>query len=629
MSLRTKFQTPPLHHSRHRTAQALACLLFSGFLALSFSAGAQTIPPLGGAQGFSVLGGSTVTNTGPTVVTGQLGVSPGTAITGFPPGAVIGGTIHSNDGVAALAHTDASTVFTQLGLELATVNLTGQNLGGLTLTPGIYRFDTTAQLTGTLSLNTQNDVNAVFHFLIGDALTTASNSSVLVLNGGSNNIFWQIGSSATLGTGSSFAGTIIADQSITLNTGANLAGRALAINGAVTLDTNVVTVPPFLIGPPPPPPFAGTGSVWNGGASNLWSGVNWSPNLSGATTSTLAPAADVIFSVTGIVPQNQNTILDANATISSLTVNDPVPVTISGPGLLSIDGSGATTGITINAGAGLTTIDSNVALLGTAEPITVQNAAGLLVNGVISGATGLTKAGVGQLTLTGANTYTGGTTVLGGVLEVDGSIAGDALVSGGLLGGTGTIAGNVINNALVNPGRAGAPGALHIGGNFTQNPAGMLSIRLGSPSSFDSLTIGGAAVLSGALNVSYLGGFNAQPGDSFQILSAAGGVSGRFSIFDDAHATGTLLSLQIVYLKNAVLLEFVQGSFAGVLPVEASPNVVAVARALDRLAARKPGAALIRQLDLLQLSALPGAIALLSPEDFAAIFTTGFAVSQV
>jgi len=357
--------------------------------------------------------------------------------------------------------------------------------------------------------------------------------------------------------------------------------------------------------------------------------VNWSPDLSGTSTSTLAPAADVIFSVTGTASQNQNTILDANATISSLTVNDSVPVTIGGPGTLTINSSGSRTGITINPGAGRTTIDSKVALVGAAGPVTVHNAAGLLINGAISGTTGLTKAGLGQLTLTGTNTYAGRTTVLGGVLEVDGSIAGNALVSHGLLGGTGFIAGNVTNNALVNPGRASAPGVLSIGGNFKQNPAGTLSLRLASPSSFDSLTIGGMAVLSGALNVSYLDGFEAQPGDSFQILSAADGVSGSFSLFNDAHATGTLLSLQVVYLESAVFLEFVQESFAGVLPDDASPNAVAVADALDDLAATNPDDELIQQLNTLQISAVPDAIEFLSPEDFAAIYTAGLATSQV
>jgi hypothetical protein len=155
----------------------------------------------------------------------------------------------------------------------------------------------------------------------------------------------------------------------------------------VTLDTNEINaqIPVQVIG----------------GASNLWSGVNWSPDATGATTSTLNANADVVFSVTGIVPQNQNTNLDVDTTISSLTVNDPVAVTISGAHLLTIDGSGVNTGITINSGAGLTTINSNVTLAGLSQTVTVDNTAGLVINGVVAGTVGLDKAGPGQLTLTG------------------------------------------------------------------------------------------------------------------------------------------------------------------------------------------------------------------------------------
>ncbi len=144
----------------------------------------------------------------------------------------------------------------------------------------------------------------------------------------------------------------------------------------------------------------------------------------------------------------------------------------------------------------------------------------------------------------------------------------------------------------------------------------------------DLLTIGGAAFLSGALNVSYLDGFNARIGDTFTILTAAGGVSGKFASFQDAHASGTLLGLQVIYQPNAVLLRFTQGSFAGLAPV-LTPNELQVARALDQLAANQPNNALIRELDGLPLGQLPGALSLLSPEDFAAIFTSGFAISQV
>jgi hypothetical protein len=193
---------------------------------------------------FAVLGGSTVTNTAtPTTVTGNLGVSPGSAVTGFPPGIVTGGTIHAADAVAAQAQSDLTTTYDNLAGMACNSDLTGQDLGGKTLTPGVYCFSTSAQLTGTLTLDAQGNSAAVFVFQIGSTLTTASAASVLLINGGSNcGVFWQIGSSATLGTGSAVAGSIVALSSITLNTGASVGGRALARNGAVTLDDNNVTV---------------------------------------------------------------------------------------------------------------------------------------------------------------------------------------------------------------------------------------------------------------------------------------------------------------------------------------------------------------------------------------------------
>lgn len=197
---------------------------------------------LGTAQSFAVLGGSTVTNTGPSIITGDLGVSPGSAITGFAPG-IVTGTIHADDAVAMQAQDDLTTAYNAVaGLALNT-DLTDQDLGGLTLTPGVYFFMTSAQLTGTLRLNGLGDPDAQFVFQIGSALTTASNAVVLPINSADGcRVYWQIGSSATLGTGTSFQGNILALASITLNTGANIVdGRALARHGAVTLDSNTIT----------------------------------------------------------------------------------------------------------------------------------------------------------------------------------------------------------------------------------------------------------------------------------------------------------------------------------------------------------------------------------------------------
>jgi type VI secretion system secreted protein VgrG len=220
-------------------------LMILSFWALSAYASAINVD-LGSADSFAVLAGSTVTNTGPTTVHGNLGVSPGTAITGFLPGTVSGGTIHRNDAVAMQAQNDLTTAFNFAADEMcpSTNVLTGQDLGGLTLTPGVYCFASSAQLTGILTLNSLGDPNAVFVFQIGSTLTTASSSSVVFLNAGQgDSVFWQVGSSATLGTTTAFAGNILALTSITLNTGATIqCGRALARNGAVTMDTNDVSI---------------------------------------------------------------------------------------------------------------------------------------------------------------------------------------------------------------------------------------------------------------------------------------------------------------------------------------------------------------------------------------------------
>ena len=192
---------------------------------------------LGTGENFAVLGGSTVTNTGATVLHGDLGVWPGLAITGFGPG-IVNGTIHAGDSVAQQAQSDLTTAYNFLAGMAPTQVLTGQDLGGQTLTTGVYFFASSAQLTGVLTLSGPGD----FVFQIGSTLTTASNSSILANN--SANIYWQVGSSATLGTATAFKGNILALTSITLNTGATIdSGRALARNGAVTLDGNTITIP--------------------------------------------------------------------------------------------------------------------------------------------------------------------------------------------------------------------------------------------------------------------------------------------------------------------------------------------------------------------------------------------------
>ena len=193
---------------------------------------------LGSAARFTILAGSTVSNTGLSTITGEVGVSPGLALVGIPAGTVV----HAGDPVAALAQADTTVAYNRLaGLPCGTT-LTGRDLGGMTLSPGVYCFTSSAQLTGTLVLDGQGQPNPLFVFQVGSTLVTSNVSVVLLTNGArSCGVYWQTGSSATVGIGSNFSGNIIALGSVTLTTGATLHGRALARTGGVTMDTNSVS----------------------------------------------------------------------------------------------------------------------------------------------------------------------------------------------------------------------------------------------------------------------------------------------------------------------------------------------------------------------------------------------------
>ncbi|WP_329254445.1 ice-binding family protein [Streptomyces sp. NBC_01478] len=262
------------------------------------SASAVATPvPLGTATSFAVLAGSQVTNTGPSLITGDLGVSPGTAITGFPPGTV-NGAMHAADAVALQAKSDLVTGYNNAAGQAPDVTYPTApdpvELGGRTLNPGVYKAPISAGITGTLTLDAHGNPNAVWVFQIGSTLTTASGSHVSLVNGASPcNVYWQIGSSATLGTNSTFVGTIMAQESITVTTGTTIAGRALARTGAVTLDNNTID----------------RGTCAPGGTTGglITGGVVAGATSGGATTGTTGTTGSTTVGVLGGVPTGGGT----------------------------------------------------------------------------------------------------------------------------------------------------------------------------------------------------------------------------------------------------------------------------------------------------------------------------------
>ena len=376
------------------------------------TAHAQTAPSLGTASSFAVLGGSTVTNTGPSVISGDLGVSPGTAVTGFPPGIVAGGTIHAADAVAAQAEADTTTAFNDLSSEACTATSSVPvDLSGQTLTPGVYCYASSVGLTGTLTLNAQGKSDAVFIFKIGSTLITGSNSSVNLINGGQQcNVFYQVGSSATLGTGTRLIGNILALTSITLDTGATLSGRALARNGAVTLDTNTVSIPTcggsVVNTPPTLTKSFSPASVTAGSDSTLTITLG---NVNGTAATLTAPLVDTFPSGIMVAGMGTNTCggtLTANTGFTSLTLTGGA-IPANGTCRLTVPVTGTTVGSFINSlpsGALETTVGSNTAP--AIATLTITSAG----SGTSGGTGGTGGGGTGGTGGTGSGTGgTGGT----------------------------------------------------------------------------------------------------------------------------------------------------------------------------------------------------------------------------
>ncbi len=316
-------------------------------------AGAAQAPVgLGTAGSYAVLGGSTVTNTGASVISGNLGVSPGAAVTGFPPGLVIGGAIHRADAAAAGAQADVIAAYDDAASRTPATALPVE-LGGTTRLAGVYSGGTLG-LTGTLTLDAKGDPNAVFVFRTASTLMTASNSSVALINGASPcNVFWKVGSSATLGTGSKFIGTVLALTAISAQTGAVVQGRLIARNAAVTLDDNVITRPacgtPSAALSTAPASGIATGSTTGTGTTGTGTtGTGTTPGAgAGSTTGTGAGTATTAQHA--FAPQT--TAPTGNTTASNRTTTPAVTSTTPGRSTTTLARTG--TALTLMTAAGL------------------------------------------------------------------------------------------------------------------------------------------------------------------------------------------------------------------------------------------------------------------------------------
>jgi uncharacterized repeat protein (TIGR01451 family) len=420
-SLMTRMQTYRGSLTKLATIAFLAAL----FSAIPFrTAMAQAVAPtLGTTQSFAVLGGASVVNTGSTVIIGDVGVSPGTVVSGFPPGTETGGTIHQTDGVAGQAQIDNTAAYLNLaGQTPVTKSLTGTDLGGQTLVPGVYSFSSSAQLTGALTLDAGGNSSAVWVFQIGSTLTTASGSSVLLINGAAPcNVFWQVGSSATLGSTTKFVGNIFALTSITLITGATVDGRLLAQNGTVTMDTNTVSITACggTTGTTVPPTLSkafSPATITAGGTSTLTITLS-NPNTTAASLTT--PFTDTLPSglvVSGNAGNTCGGAVTATAGSSAVTLTGG-SIPVNGFCVLTVDVVAASGGSYINSlavGALVTSNGTNSAP--AVATLTVPAPSSVTLGKAFSPAT-IAAGGTSTLTITLSNASTTAATLTGALTD--------------------------------------------------------------------------------------------------------------------------------------------------------------------------------------------------------------------
>jgi hypothetical protein len=349
---------------------------------------------LGTAANFAVLAGSTITNTGNTSITGDVGLSPGTAVTGFPSG-ILNGTFHLADPVAATAKLDLSAAFNDAAGRIGVLTVPTE-LGGTTLPPGVYNSASgTFGITGSLTLDARGDANAVFIFKAASTLITASNSSIILINGAqAGNVFWQVGSSATLGTGTAFRGTIMAQASITVTTGATIEGRALTQTAAVTLDTNAIAIAPVISPVPLPVPLPVPVPV------TVQLPVMTPGTITGTTAADVTPV-----STSGGVITVQN-----NGAHVSATVTGPGAINITNNGaVVTVIETGTATVNVTNTGAATTVTETGtgtINILNNGQVLTAVNTGNgvMTINSTCTGAVTVTNTGNGNITVNATGT---------------------------------------------------------------------------------------------------------------------------------------------------------------------------------------------------------------------------------